>query len=414
MHAVRRQLAAIIVANAVCASSYATDGYFQHGYGVKPQGAGGVGIALPQDALAAAANPAGTAQVDDRADVGLTWFVPDRGADITGSGAQVNGSYDGNGKKNFFLPEFGFSRHLAHDLAAGVAVYGNGGMNTVYESGIPLFGHGTAGVNLEQLFVSPSLAWKPNENHSVGAAVNFAYQRFEAKGLQNFDPGFTTSPGNVTNNGTDTSTGWGLRLGWIGRVLQDLDLGLTWSSKIHATKFDKYKGLFADAGGFDIPENYGIGLAWAAAPAVTLAADVERIRYGEVRSIARTLASIANGLGAADGPGFGWKDVTVFKLGALYRLDERVTLRVGYNHSGQPIPADQTLFNILAPGVVQDHFSLGGTVKVGASGELSVAYTHAFKKTVSGSNSIPPGFGGGNANIHLEENVFGLAYGWMY
>ena len=41
----------------------ATDGYFSPGYGVKSQGMGGVGIALPQDGLAAAANPAGTAFV---------------------------------------------------------------------------------------------------------------------------------------------------------------------------------------------------------------------------------------------------------------------------------------------------------------------------------------------------------------
>jgi hypothetical protein len=41
----------------------ATNGYFSHGYGAKSQGMAGVGIALPQDALAAATNPAGTALV---------------------------------------------------------------------------------------------------------------------------------------------------------------------------------------------------------------------------------------------------------------------------------------------------------------------------------------------------------------
>jgi long-chain fatty acid transport protein len=32
----------------------ATNGYFSHGYGIKSKGMGGVGIALPQDAMAAA------------------------------------------------------------------------------------------------------------------------------------------------------------------------------------------------------------------------------------------------------------------------------------------------------------------------------------------------------------------------
>src|ERR1035437_6970585 len=40
-----------------------TNGYFSHGCGAKAQGAAGVGIALPQDGLAAAPNPAGTAAV---------------------------------------------------------------------------------------------------------------------------------------------------------------------------------------------------------------------------------------------------------------------------------------------------------------------------------------------------------------
>jgi long-chain fatty acid transport protein len=43
-----------------------------------------------------------------------------------------------------------------------------------------------------------------------------------------------------------------------------------------------------------------------------------------------------------------------------------------------------------------------------------MAYTHGFKKTVNGANSIPASYGGGNANISLEENILGVAYGWKY
>lgn len=42
-------------------AAQATTGYFAHGYGIKAKAMGGVGIALPQDALAAATNPAGIA-----------------------------------------------------------------------------------------------------------------------------------------------------------------------------------------------------------------------------------------------------------------------------------------------------------------------------------------------------------------
>jgi long-chain fatty acid transport protein len=415
MRSAAKLTGALLAFSLAPAIALATDGYFQHGYGVKAQGIGGVGIALPQDGLAAATNPAGTAFVGDRLDVGVTWFAPKRGAEISGNGNPANnGSFDGNGKKDFFLPEFGYTKQLSPSLAAGVAVYGNGGMNTTYNGGIPLFGGNKAGINLEQLFISPSLAWKPNENNAIGAAINFAYQRFEAKGLSGFagSPGPSVSPADVTDRGVDSSTGWGLRLGWTGKVTPDLTLGATWSSKISASKFDKYKGLFADGGSFDIPESYGVGLAWKATPALTVAADVEEIKYGSVRSVANSIANFATaGLGSANGAGFGWKDITVYKLGVSYDLSKDLTLRAGYNHSDQPIPSSQTAFNILAPGVVQDHLSLGGTWKNAGGGELSVAYTHAFKKAVNGSGSLSQ-FGGGEANIHLEENILGIAYGW--
>ena len=41
-------------------------------------------------------------------------------------------------------------------------------------------------------------------------------------------------------------------------------------------------------------------------------------------------------------------------------------------------------------------------------------YTHAFRKTVSGSGSIPPNLGGGEADIHLSEDILGVAYGWIF
>ena len=413
-----RQLihAAVLPAILAPGLALATNGYLSHAYGVKAQGLAGTGIALPQDGLAAATNPAGTAFVGNRVDVGLTWFRPNRNAEIAGNGAGLNGSYGGNDTQNFFIPEIGYVQQINPQFAAGVAVYGNGGMNTDYGSNpFRAFGaSGSAGVNLEQLFVSPSIAWKLNENHALGLAVNFAYQRFKAEGIQPFTVA-SAAPGNFTNRGTDSSTGWGFRLGYTGKLTPDLTLGVTYASKTWTGKFDKYQGLFAEEGGFDIPSNFGVGLAWKATSALTLAADVQRIQYSDVSSVGNQLGNLftGNAFGSSNGPGFGWKDVTVAKLGVSYDITEW-TLRGGYSHATQPIPKDQTLLNILAPGVVQDHLSLGATWNLSQSGELSVAYTHAFKKTVNGSGSIPLAYGGGEANIDLAEDIFGVAYGWKF
>jgi len=412
------KLRALIPAGLVAATfsinAQATDGYFAHGYGVKSQGMGGVGIALPQDALAAASNPAGMGLIGDRVDFGATWFRPTRESEIVGNANPVNGTYKANDTQNFIIPEFGYNRQINPEVTLGVSVYGNGGMNTDYKNGIPLFGNSRAGVDLIQLFVAPTATWKPTPTQTLGVAINLAYQRFEAKGLQNFaNPMFSSSSSNVTDRGHDNSYGAGLHLGWIGQFGDAVTLGATYQSRTFMSKFDKYKGLFAEQGDFDIPESYGLGIAVKATPALTIAADVQRINYSDVKSVGNPILpnfAIAQ-LGSDNGAGFGWQDATTFKLGASYDFNQNLTLRAGYNHVNQPIPTSQTFFNILAPGVVKNHVTLGGTWKLSDKSELSLSYVHAFENTVHGAGSIP-GFGGGEANLKMYQDSLGIAYGW--
>lgn len=404
-------------------AAQATTGYFAHGYGIKAKSMGGVGIALPQDALAAASNPAGIAWVGNRIDIGVDLFTPDRGSSIVGNGAGLNGTYDGNDTKSFLIPEFGYNRVINPNLTFGVAVYGNGGMNTDYKTNpfAAFGGTGSAGVDLMQLFIAPTLAWKSGD-HSFGASLNLAYQRFKAEGLQPFDNAmFSSSPGNVTNRGYDDSTGFGVRLGWTGQVSPLVTLGATYQTKTKMSEFDKYRGLFANQGDFDIPENYGVGIAVKAAPTLTVAADVQQINYSDIPAVGNPLNSLLTGsqLGSTNGPGFGWKDTTVFKIGLAWEMKPGTTLRAGYVTLDQPIPTNQTFFNILAPGVVEDHVTLGLTLEMSKTSELTFMYMHAFEKKVSGSGSIPPGappagFGGGEANLRMSQDSFGVAYGWKY
>jgi len=52
-------------------AAFATNGYFSHGYGIKTKALAGAGIALPQDSLAIATNPAGLTEIGTRFDVGV-------------------------------------------------------------------------------------------------------------------------------------------------------------------------------------------------------------------------------------------------------------------------------------------------------------------------------------------------------
>jgi long-chain fatty acid transport protein len=408
------------------ASAFATLGYFAHGFGLKAKGMGGVGIALPQDSLAPATNPAGNAWIGTRFDGELEWFRPIREAEIVGNanppfGPGRSGTYDASGRKDFLIPGLGYNYMVNKDLALGIAMFGNGGMNTTFNNnpfGGFMGGSAKGGVDYMQLFIAPTIAYKLNENHSIGATLNLVYHQFGAQGLEGFDnPFFSSKPGSVTNRGRDDATGASLRLGWTGKIAPAVTLGATYQTKTHMGKLDKYGGLFRNGGELDVPENYGIGIAVDATPKLKIAADILQINYAKLPAVGTTsdclLLTGTCQLGASNGPGFGWRNATAYKFGVSYDLSQSLTLRAGYATTKQPIPTSQTMLNILFPAVVQDHVTLGATLQTGKT-EVTVGYMHAIHKTVSGAGSIPLAFGGGNANLKMYQDSLGIGVGYKF
>jgi len=398
-------------------SALATNGYLPHGIGLTAKGMGGVSIGYQVDSVALGTNPAASAFMQNRFDAGLDIFSPDRGSSISGNDFLPDSTFDGNESDIFYIPELGFRRGLNDKVAFGFSLFGHGGMNSDYKNGIPLLNGGTAtdtGVNLMQLFMVPSVSFKPVAGHSFGVGLNVVAQGFRAQGLQSFDNAqFSSNPGKVTDNGTDWAYGAGIRLGWMGQLNNQWSMGATYQSRTSIGEFDSYSGLFAEQGGFDVPSNFGVGVAFKPSAALTLAADIVQINYSEINSIANS-GQVQAPLGVDNGPGFGWEDITVIKLGIDYALTERLTLRGGFNHGDAPIPSSQTLFNILAPATVEDHITLGATWGLSSASSLTVAYMHALSADIKGSGSIPPGapFGGGEADLTMQQNSIGLAFNW--
>lgn len=402
-----KKIAVLLAVAGLSTSAFATNGYFSHGYGMKSKGMAGVATAYGQDALAAATNPANMVLLGNRWDAGVDYFRPQRESEIMGFG-----KFDGNDSENYFIPEFGYNRMINQNMSLGISVYGNGGMATDYgdyntrTALTPLnMGTGKAGVDLMQLFIAPTVAYKLNEKHAVGVTFKLAYQSFEAFGLHNFNAApFTSAPGKVTNNNHDSSWGYGLAFGWTGKVMPTLTLGASYHSRVYMGKFGDYKGLFAEQGDFDIPESYNFGFAWQATPQLVVAGDIQQINYGSVKSIANKSTNTAP-LGADNGSGFGWDDITVYKLGVAYDVNKSLTVRGGYSWTDAPYSGDQTFFNILAPGVVKEHLTLGASWRLQSGGEVTVSYMHAFENTVKGKGPTT------GIDNRMYQNSLGIAYG---
>ena len=175
--------------------------------------------------------------------------------------------------------------------------------------------------------------------------------------------------------------------------------------------------LFADQGGFDIPENYNLGIAFKATPKMTIAPITSAsTTAGSTRSAIPATnfgPQIGSTLGVARGAVSAGRTSTCIKLGVEYAISQNLMLRGGFNHGDNPIQSRDVTFNIIAPGVVQDHLTLGLTYKTKTGGELTFAYMHAFEESVTGPslfNTWVPGTG--SETIKMHQDSFGIAYGW--
>jgi long-chain fatty acid transport protein len=491
---IRKSLLAVAVSGLLAAPlAQATNGYFMHGYSTKNKGMAGAGVAFSQDAMAAAVNPAGMSFVDQRVDLGLQIFAPSpRSYTSTGTppfnvgdpitavpfGGAVPGvtalcpdpttipcqtafSVNPTGKVEsendmFLIPHGAVNWVLDDKTTFGIAIYGNGGMNTEYTSGSArlidlnptsptagtyqdfpgVYGAGTAGVNLEQMFFNFNASYKMNPKHAIGGGLILVGSRFRASGLEQFG-GYSLDPDNLSGNVNSLAWGFGAKVGYQGEVADGFRVGVSYQSKVSMGEFDEYKGLFAEGGDFDIPSTYTLGVSLDVGKTGVIVADYQRINYSDTKSLNNPISKLASGgcldalnntilnnggpvppfqpavgatcLGGPDGPGFGWEDIGIFKVGYQWNM-ANIDWRVGYSHSDQPIPESEVLFNILAPGTVQDHITAGMTMPVGKSQEFNLAVMYAPAESVKGPNP----FDGGATQIEIEMSQWDVQAGWAW
>ncbi len=360
-----------------------------------------------------------------------------------------------NSSSEFFpIPFVAKNWSLANGANITAAFYGRGGMNTDWDNGNltatsyfcggnpqlaepPATGPGPycagkAGVDLSQAFLNVNYSAMYGDKFAWGIGPVFAVQMFEANGVQTFqavsktcistfDPltGGCTLPTSLSNNGHDMSVGWGVTFGiWAG-LSDAVSVGLSYQSKMSMGEFDDYADLYAEAGGFDIPSSIKAGISFVATDALRINFDIEQTAFSDVDSVGNPMANlfscpavpggtdIESCLGGANGAGFGWDDMTTFKLGFEWRQDEMNTWRFGYSYGEQPVQTADVLFNILAPGVMEQHVTFGLTRKASMGGEWNFSFMYAPEKSVTGQSAFDPTQ---SIKLEMSQLEFEVAY----
>jgi len=188
------------------------------------------------------------------------------------------------------------------------------------------------------------------------------------------------------------------------------------------SELDDYSDLYAEAGGFDIPASTKLGISFKGSNDVRLNLDIEYTEFSDVASVGNPMANIAAcptaGLGGTDvesclggknGAGFGWDDMTTFKLGVEWYANASTTYRFGYSYGEQPIQEDDVLFNILAPGVMEQHFTFGLTKSRPNGGAWNMSLMYAPSNSVTGINMFDP-----TQTIEIEMSQFELEFSYLW
>lgn len=424
---------------------------------VKTFGMAATGVAYPQDAQAAMFNPAGAVEIGNRIDAGISWVREHGHATVEGNilnsipipavqaaiGGQINGKFNGFRTKDFYSGDFGVNYRFGEcdQWAVGLVVYNRNFVKTTYSQPLPLFGNTNAGLEYLNETISPVLAYKLNESHNFGLTLNFQVERLKVNGIEKFnDPSpftglpRTVAPGHVSNKGYNWAVGVGFTLGWQWHITDDLTFGATYQPKTKMPILDKYKG-FAAGGRINIPAMWSVGLAYKYCNRGTIAFDVQQYLWNGVRSLHNPLTTsdgVVQPLGAKNGPGFGFKDQTFYRLGIDYMVTCDLTVRAGYRYGDDPFGSSQTAVNILTLDTVQHYATLGASYWASDAIELSMFTGYGFEKKVKGKGSIPPkqpvspalpnppfpydpdGLGGGEANLVESKFILGVSFGYNF
>ncbi|RRQ19886.1 hypothetical protein D5687_11085 [Guyparkeria sp. SCN-R1] len=115
-------------------------------------------------------------------------------------------------------------------------------------------------------------------------------------------------------------------------------------------------------------------------------------------------------LGGSNGAGFGWDDVDVFTLGVQWQATPQLQLRAGWNRGDNPVSSDDVLFNTIAPGVVENHYTAGFSYSFDQNHELHGAFMYAPEVDVSGTND----FNAPGTDLKIRMKQYEATVGYTY
>lgn len=347
-------------------SAFATNGDTLIGTGAKSRGMGGIGIGMSHGAESALTNPALISSVKGtEISFGGTVFMPDVKTS-TGEG------YSKSAADLSVIPEVSIAQKVSNEFSWGIGMFGTAGMGVDHRSETGgTFNNYKMVTNLQLMQFAVPLAYTV-DNISIGIAPVLQYGSLDINYL-------TPALAQSTTQGVAQDFGMGYNVG-LAYEMSGLTLGASYKSAIDMSyrgQLSKATVQFGMNGGLGLADNLeqpaeiGVGASYKMG-GNTFAIDYKQIKWSDAK-------------GYKD---FGWDDQDVIILGYQYEQNNWA-LRAGYNYAKSPIKeqtgtdaAQKNLFNLLGfPGIVESHYTVGGTYAFNKMTSLDLACVYAPEKT---------------------------------
>jgi long-chain fatty acid transport protein len=310
---------------------------------------------------------------------------------------------------------FCFRTSEGSPLTVGLGVFGliGGAVNFPGNVATPIltpripplyFGVGPVYSNLSILAITPMASLQLTDKLAVGGGPIIT------SGIPSFNPAFF-APGPKDQSGlptfpaaTNARTYWGagFQVGLFYNLSENWNVGFSYKSPIWQERWDfnaATPNLLARRIGIQasIPEIFSWGIAYKGLPKTLIDVDLRYIDYANTSLF---------GTRVIDG-GLGWKSVFAVALGGQYQATENFTIRAGYLYNTNPIPAPLTLFNIQAPGIIQNTLTLGASYQVTDNVTLSMAWMHSFRNAIEGPIFQIPG---SSVRLDAQNDVIWMGF----
>ncbi len=411
----------------------ATDGHFLHGAGPVNEAMGGADTGICLDATGSIAwNPACTTGFTGRRfEIHGTLFDPWRSLSSTVDanafgpnmpGAALSGTTVSK-RDMSFMPGFAFIFHHGTNVyhLGMLAVSGFGvdyAENTDFSNPILTpqapngFGFGRIRSNYMLVTAPIGIARQLTERLSVGFSAVPSFSMLQVIPAPFSAPvtAGSTMPYYLSAGNNAPAFGGGVNVG-AHYAFEKVSFGVSWRSPVWFQHFKWNRKDLTGAAhqlGFhmNLPQIVSVGTGLSPSKSTRIGVDARWFNYSNTAGFDKVGY---NAQGAVSG--FGWRNIWAIGGGIQQAVAKSTRIMLGYNYSGNPVPAQYTFFNTPAPAIVQHHVS-GGITQSFRKCDLTVAYYHAFRNSITGpwissQGPIP----GTSVKSSMSENSITVGFG---